>query len=280
MRLKGIISCIIGLLFTTAVMAQEGKPENKSVNQPANKSENNPELNIEMKSDVKANTKINFSFNNEEASKVIETYAAAAKQKIIMDANVRGKLIILLPEPVTLSEAFNHLSSALALNGYGFSKQGDVLVLRSARNVQRDLVEVSTTLPAATPDRMVTWLYTPKYLPAESINRDLRILASKDGELSVFVSTNQLIMTDWVSNIYRVAAMLKELDKPVSSVQSKIIEKQKEKRIERQLEMRKNSNKMQTKPRGAHDRAGVVPPEPPPEMEEAISTVSTLPVKK
>lgn len=172
----------------------------------------------------KSDVKIKMYFLNEELVKVIDFYSKSSGQKMILDPNVRGKVSILVSDELTLDEAFNQLSSALALNGYAISKQGDTMVIASARNVQRSLVEVSAERPNLKPERMVTWVYTVKNLPADAINRDLRILCSKDGEMSVNMSKNQLIFTDWASNLNRIADLLKEIDKPTEASVVKIIE--------------------------------------------------------
>jgi general secretion pathway protein D len=153
-------------------------------------------------------------FKNEDILKVIEFYSKISSQKIIVDSSVRGKVSIFIQEPISADEAFNHLSSALALNGYGFVRKGDTLEVRSARNLQRDLHEIKTELPALKPERIVTYVYSPKFVSVENINRDLRIMSSKDGEMAVHPSTNQIIFTDWVSNIHRIEAIMKEVDKP------------------------------------------------------------------
>lgn len=178
-----------------------------------------------------AQEKVKMYFKNEDIVKIIEIYSKASGQKFVVDSSVRGTASIFLQEPVTVEEAFNHLSSALALNGFAISKQGDTMVIRSARNVQRDLIEVSTEKPSLKPERMYTWVYTAKNIPATDINRDLRILPSKDGELNVSAATNQLIMTDWASNLNRIAAILAEIDKKADPAVAKLVEankKQKE----------------------------------------------------
>lgn len=172
----------------------------------------------------KSDVKIKMYFPNEELVKVIDFYSKSSGQKMILDPNVHGKVSILVSDELTLDEAFNQLSSALALNGYAISKQGDTMMIASARNVQRSLVEVSAERPNLKPERMVTWVYTVKNLPADAINRDLRILCSKDGEMSVNMSKNQLIFTDWASNLNRIADLLKEIDKPTEASVVKIIE--------------------------------------------------------
>lgn len=171
-----------------------------------------------------AQEKLKMYFNNEELTKIIEIYSKASGQKFILDPSVRGKVSIFNQEPVTQEEFFNQLSSALAINGYAISKQGDTMIIKSARNIQRDLIEVSKELPSLKPERMYTWIYTAKSIPVTDINRDLRILPSKDGELQVLAATNQMIMTDWVSNIHRVAELMKNIDqKPDASV-TKLVE--------------------------------------------------------
>ena len=166
---------------------------------------------------------IKFNFNNEELTKIVETYSKASGQKFVMDPGFRGKATILLPGPVSIEEAFNQMSSALALDGYAISKQGDTMVIMSARNIQRNLVETTSEVPALKPERMVTYIITLKYVSAEEINRNLRIIPSKDGELSVLSHNNQIIVTDWASNLQRVAALVKELDKPADAGATKVI---------------------------------------------------------
>lgn len=172
---------------------------------------------------------LNFNFNNEEMIKAIDIYSSLSGQKFVIDPSVRGKITILNNENVTIQEAYNQLSLALALNGYAISRQGDLSVIHSARNVQRNFIEVSTEKPSLTPERMYTWIYQPKNVTAEQINKDLRILVSKDGEMSVSTYGNKLIISDWVTNINRIALILSEIDKKVDGTISKNSEVKKNK---------------------------------------------------
>jgi general secretion pathway protein D len=169
-------------------------------------------------------TKMKMYFNNEEIIKIIEKYSKASGQKFVVDPGVRGRVSIFNQDEVTVEEAFNQLSSALAINGFAISKQGDTMVVKSGRNIQRDLIEVSTQQPSLKPERMYSWIYTFKYISAESVNRDLRILPSKDGEMNVHPATNQIIFSDWTSNLNRIAEVLKEVDKKPEPEVAKIIE--------------------------------------------------------
>lgn len=215
---------------------------------------------------ISSSTKLNMTFMNEDLLKIIETYSKASGQKFIVDPGVRGKITIMLPEPVTLDEAFNQLSSALAINGFSISKQGDTMIVKSARNIQRDFIEVSTEVPSMKPERMYTWIYKVQNLTVESINRDLRILPSKDGEMVAYSRTNQLIITDWSSNINRIAKLINILDKPMDAKTSKLVElsnKEREQNQRRTLQMHRNfpppAESVATPPSISKDKEGAKP---------------------
>ena len=172
---------------------------------------------------AKADDKVKFQFMNEDIDKVIAAYSKASGQKFIIDSTVRGKITILNPTDITADEAFNQLSEALAVNGFAVVKNGEVDTVRNARSVQRDNVQVTTELPAAKPQRMVTWIVSLKNVAAGTVVKDIRMFTSSFGELSANVTSNQLIITDWSSNLQRVAEIIKNVDKPVDPATAKIV---------------------------------------------------------
>lgn len=171
---------------------------------------------------VSAANEIKFNFVDQSLTKIVEEYSKASGQNFVVDPGVRGKATILVKGNISLQEAFNHLSSALAMNGYAISKQENTMVIKSARNIQRDLIDVTSEMPALKPERMHTWIYQAKNLSVSMLNRDLRIMSSKDGEMSALSATNQLIFSDWTSNLHRIAKILEALDKPVDPAIAKL----------------------------------------------------------
>lgn len=160
-----------------------------------------------------ADEKIKMSFKDAELSKVIETYSKAYNQKFMISPEVRGRITIYSNEPLSKEEAFNQLSAALALNGFGISKRDDTMVVRAVRNTQKDLIEVGTERPSLKPERMYTWVYTLKNISPKTAMEDLRFMASKDGEMSMRSDAKQIIFTDWTSNLNRIAELMNQLDK-------------------------------------------------------------------
>lgn len=186
---------------------------------------------------------VKFSYSNEELTKIIDDYSKATGQKFIVDPGVRGRATISGADNVPTDEAFSLLSSALATNGFAISKRDDTMVVKSARHIQRDLIETTTSLPSLKPERMVTYVYTFKHIPASSVMRDLRILSSKDGETSVYDRQNQIIITDWTSNLHRVDMIFKQLDRPTDPKLAKLVSESKKEREK----SRRHGQKMEMK---------------------------------
>ena len=181
-----------------------------------------------------ASEKFSFYFVNEEITKVIEIYSKVSGNKFVVDSTVRGKITILNQSEISVDEAWNQLSEGLAVNGFAAVKNGDVYTIRNARSAQRDNLPVFVdTLPAAKPQRMVTWIVTVRHVSAENIARDLRLLTSSYGEMSVNSDRNQLIFSDWSQNIQRVSEVIKNVDKPVDPAVAKIVAAAKKDRKER-----------------------------------------------
>ena len=170
-----------------------------------------------------------FHFQNAEITDIIASYAKASGQKFIVDPSVRGKASILNPKETSLTEAFALLSSALAVNNFAISEQGDTMVVQSARNTQRSLVPLYKELPDLKPERMATMVFELKYASAEEVNKRLRILPSRDGELTPYEPSNKIFVTDWVSNIHRIAAIINEIDQPAQDTTRALPAKAKEK---------------------------------------------------
>jgi general secretion pathway protein D len=155
-----------------------------------------------------------FNYNRTDIATVIEDYARASGQRFIWDDRLIGRVTALNPGKVSLDEAFSQLSTVLATNGYGISRQGDVMLVQPARSIQRNFIDMGSSLPPLRPERMFTYVIDLKHADAERINRELRILTSKDGELVPLSATNQILVTDWVSNLHRIQKIIEAVDRP------------------------------------------------------------------
>lgn len=155
-----------------------------------------------------------FDYNNAEITDVIKAISELTGKNFIIDPAVRGKITIIAPTKISVSEAYRAFLSALAINGYTVVPSGGFLKVKSSRNAQRDNIETYSGSYFPNSDQMITRIIHLKHISAEQVSRELRILNSKDGELSPYPQTNSLILSDYGANIERVMKIINQLDVP------------------------------------------------------------------
>ncbi len=164
-----------------------------------------------------------FDFPNVEITDVIKAIGELTGKNFIIDPGVRGKITIIAPTKITVAEAYKAFLSALAINGFTVVPSGSFMKIKSARNAQRDSIETYSGAYYPNSDQMITRIIHLKHIQAEQVNRDLRVLTSKDGEMSVYPATNSLIFSDYGSNVDRVMKILGQLDVPGFEDQIEVI---------------------------------------------------------
>lgn len=155
-----------------------------------------------------------FDFPNADITDIVKAISELTGKNFIIDPGVRGKITVIAPSKITVAEAYKAFLSALAINGFAVVPSGKFLKIRSARNAQRDGIETYSGNYYPNADQMITRIIHLKHISAEMVNRDLRILTSKDGELSPYTPTNSIIVSDYGSNIERIMKIISQLDVP------------------------------------------------------------------
>lgn len=164
-----------------------------------------------------------FDFPNVEITDVIKAISELTGKNFIIDPGVRGKITIIAPSKITVSEAYKAFLSSLAINGFTVVPSGSFLKVKSARNAQRDNIETFSGAYYPNSDQMITRIIHLKHISAAQVNRDLRILPSKDGEMNIYEPTNSIIISDYGSNIDRVMKIISQLDVPGFEEQLEVI---------------------------------------------------------
>jgi general secretion pathway protein D len=192
----------------------EAEPILKANLQPTPQPSPDPRLQSKNKQNKVTDIIESLDFKDAPIEEVIRTISGLTGRNFILDPSVKGRITILAPTPVTVDEAYKAFLSALAINGFTVVPSGKFLKVLPARTAQRDSIEtfVGKGVPAS--DQMVTRIYRLNHLAVADVNRYLRTLPSKDGDMITYEPTNSLILTDYGSNIRRVIKILEELDRP------------------------------------------------------------------
>ncbi len=163
---------------------------------------------------------LSFSFDSAEITEVIRVYAEAARERFLVEPRVRGKVTIITHAPVRLDEAYHLMSSALARLGFAIVKKDGFSIVLHARGSLSEISEVVTYLPDIKPERILTYVVKLHNFSADDFFKNFRAMVSSDGDMRASPGGKQLIITDWVSSLYRIDKILQEVDKP-SLVQKK-----------------------------------------------------------
>lgn len=153
-----------------------------------------------------------FDYPNADIVDVIKAISELTGKNFVVDPNVRGKITIIAPTRITVAEAYKAFLSALAINNLAVVPGDGFYKIKQARAAQRDRIETYAGAYYPNSDQMITRIIKLKYVSAEEINKQVRLLTSNQGEIYAYGPTNSLIISDYGANIDRVVEILKQLD--------------------------------------------------------------------
>lgn len=155
-----------------------------------------------------------FDYPNADITEVIQAISTLTGINFIVDPSVKGKVTIIAPSQITVAEAYKAFLSALSTLNYTVIPSGKFWKIKQSRNAKFDSIETYSGNYFPVSDQIITRIIKLKYISSGQVEKDLRGLHSKDGELTSYDPTNSLIITDYGSNIARIVKIINELDVP------------------------------------------------------------------
>lgn len=133
---------------------------------------------------------------------------------LILDKDVKGKVSITAPTPITVGDAWKAYLAALNMAGYTMVKAGAFYKIINARDVRYVPTKIYTG--AYTPDTEAHMMkvIALKNVDAGEISRNFRPFMSRYGRIIDIKQTNTIIISDTGANIARLEKLIKFLDVP------------------------------------------------------------------
>ncbi|MGC3985692.1 MAG: secretin N-terminal domain-containing protein [Pseudorhodoferax sp.] len=157
---------------------------------------------------------VTLNFIGAEIDEVSRTVGLILGRSILVDPRVHGKLNLVTDEPVTPSEAYGRFGTALRGLGFAIVQSNGLLKIVPE-------ADAKTMGDAARPDPLsrradvvATRIFRVVHENAGNLVPVLRPLISPNNTLNVNAGTNSLVVTDYLSNLARIEALLAELDIP------------------------------------------------------------------
>ena len=162
---------------------------------------------------VKSDQLVSIDFNNVDIVVFIKFMSDLTKKNFIIDDKVKGKVTIISPGKITVTEAYRVFLSVLEVHGYTTVPSGKITKIvpspeARSKSIKTRLEEESGGFG----DNVVTQLIPLRYADPNEIKKLFTPLVSKSSVILAYPPTNTLIITDVQSNIRRLKRIIKAID--------------------------------------------------------------------
>jgi general secretion pathway protein D len=158
------------------------------------------------------------NYKDTDITSVVADFSKKLNKTFIIDPQVRGRITVVAPGPISVSDAYDVFLISLAMNGLTTVEQGKFTKIVQAQNAERDSIDTFTQLPKDGHQRMMTMAWTLKNVAAKEVYNSLGpILQSRLGEMRVLEDKNILLASDYLSNLERIQKIIDVVDVPGKS---------------------------------------------------------------
>src|SRR5450830_975690 len=157
---------------------------------------------------------LTLNFSNADLESVARAMAVITGRQILLDARVKGNLSLTSEDPMTPSQAWSLWASALRLQGYVMVESGGVYRVLPEADGKLQSASVVAGAEGPRDDRIVTRVFKLSHESASNLVPVLRPLISPNNVINLNPGNNALVITDYASNLARLATLIESLDTP------------------------------------------------------------------
>jgi general secretion pathway protein D len=133
---------------------------------------------------------------------------------LILDKDVKGKVSITAPTPITVGDAWKAYLAALNMAGFTLVQSGAFYKIINARDVRYVPTKIYTGSYTPSTEAHIMKVMALKNVDAAEISRNFRPFMSRYGRIIDIKQTNTIIISDTGANIVRLEKLIKFLDVP------------------------------------------------------------------
>jgi general secretion pathway protein D len=158
-----------------------------------------------------------LDFDRVEIVEVVKTISDLTGRNFILPDNIRGRITILSPTPVTPDQAYAAFLAALSANNLAVYQTGRFHKIVPAGDAIRSNIPTIIDQDGSYPlnEQMVTRLFRLEHIEADQITGIINNLISRDGEVHTF-PPDILIINDLGLNLHRIERIVRQLDQTAS----------------------------------------------------------------
>lgn len=158
--------------------------------------------------------KVTFNFVDVELPVITKFISEITKKNFIFDERVKGKVTIIAPSKISISDAYNLFLSVLELKGFTIVPSGiDAFkIIPSSEARQRGIEIAKDREPVK--ENYIVRLIPLKHISSDEAVKFIQPLVSRDGYSSAFGPGNLLLVVDSGLNIEKILNVVSTIDQP------------------------------------------------------------------
>jgi len=162
---------------------------------------------------------VTLNFVNANIEGVVRVISEMTGRNFIIDPRVTGTINIISAQPVPRESVYATFLSALRLYGYTVIEGNDIIriVPESDAWVFSGPVSGPGSGPVGTDDQIQTHVFTLQHESAALMVPILRPLIAPNNVINAYQNSNTLVITDYASNLKRIAEVIAAIDQPRAS---------------------------------------------------------------
>jgi general secretion pathway protein D len=160
---------------------------------------------------------VSLSFNNADIESVASVVAKATGQTILVDPQVKGTITLITNKPVTKTKALDSFSTALRTAGFALVETNGMYRVVTQADAKLVSTAVTTSKGKQEGDQIITRVFKLNYESANNLLPVLRPLVSPNNTINAYPGNNTIVVTDYASNIQRIATLIDSIDAPTST---------------------------------------------------------------
>jgi general secretion pathway protein D len=155
-----------------------------------------------------------FDFPETEIMELTKHMQKLTGINLILDKEVKGKVSIVAPTPITVGDAWKAYLTALNMSGYTLVKTGAFYKVINARDIRYTPTKIYTGSYTPNTDNYIMKVIALKNISASELARNFRPFMTRYGRIIDIKQTNTIIVADTGTNINRLVKLVKFLDVP------------------------------------------------------------------
>jgi general secretion pathway protein D len=157
------------------------------------------------------NDKVSLNFVNADIEEVIKAVSQITGRNFVVDPRVKGTINIISSTPVAAPLAYDILLSTLRMQGFAAVEAGGVTKILPEADAK---LYVEGVHGSNSGEKLVTRVFVLQYESAAQLVPVLRPLIPPNNIVVAYPGSNTLVVTDYASNVKRIAQIVDAIDQP------------------------------------------------------------------